>query len=241
MRVDPKQLYRHLAPVKIRQFLSAVRRNEMSFERLSQIICNQTSILYKGTTIPLFYHEYNCGGGPERTTERSVEMALALMWLRKTSGPVVEVGAVTPYYLTSENSLSRKISRIIDPADPHRSVTDRSSLFDIDFSGANVLSISTIEHIGTGDYGVEERERSSPEALTKLMRESATFLLTMPIGYNPVLDRHLATALIRPDVQLTIVWRGTKFNNWKVTTNRRAIEKIKYGLASANGVVVLEK
>jgi hypothetical protein len=241
MRISAKHLYRGLVPVKIREVVSGLRRNEMSFERLNQIICNRTSIPYGGATINLFYHAHNCGGGPERTTERSVEMALALMWLRKTSGAVIEVGAVTPYYLTPEDPLANKISRIIDPADPHRSVTDRVSLFDFDFSGANVLSISTLEHVGTRDYDLEETHRSCPDALTKLIAESATCLLTMPIGYNPGLDRHLATAPMRPDVQLTIVWRGPKFNNWRVTANRRVIEKIVYGQAWANGVAIVEK
>src|SRR5262245_3390997 len=98
----------------------------------------------------------------------------------------------------------------------------RVSLFNFDFSGANVLSISTLEHVGTGDYGVAKTE-SSPDALAKLVDESATCLLTMPIGYNPILDNHLAAAAIRPDVRVTIIWRGPKFNNWKVTTDRRVI------------------
>jgi|SRR6516165_2492323 len=49
----------------------------------------------------------------------------------------------------------------------------RVSLFDVDFSGANVLSISTLEHVGTGDYGLGHSERSSPDALAKLIAESA--------------------------------------------------------------------
>ena len=80
---------------------------------------NKTSLRrLNGELIPLFYHPFNCGDGSTRTTERSVELALAFQWLERVDGDVVEVGAVTPYYLDVRDQLTEKISLVIDPQDP---------------------------------------------------------------------------------------------------------------------------
>src|SRR5262245_40536642 len=83
-----------------------------------------------------FCHAYNCGWPPSRMTERSVEIGLADHWLSQVEGPVIEVGAVTPYYWPG------RVSRIVDPGDDHPRVTDRESLFGLDFAQANVLCLS---------------------------------------------------------------------------------------------------
>ena len=78
-------------------------------------------------------------------TERSVELALADRWLDAADPDLVrEVGAVTPYYWP------RSVRTVIDPYDPNPLVTVRKSLFDADLTGVPVLSILTLEHIGTG-------------------------------------------------------------------------------------------
>jgi hypothetical protein len=100
-----KHLYRSLAPLKLREIVNEVRR-KMTFEWLTQTISNRTSIRYAVATLSLFYHPYNCGVRPKRTAERSVELALAFMWLRKTSGSIMEIGAVTPYYLAPADPLA---------------------------------------------------------------------------------------------------------------------------------------
>jgi hypothetical protein len=105
-------------------------------------------INYRGDIVPLFYHRYNCGTAyDERTTERTVEMALADLWLTRHHDNVIELGAVTPYYFPG------RIPVVVDPTDRHPLVTISESLFTVDFKAKNVLCISTIEHIGTSDYG----------------------------------------------------------------------------------------
>jgi hypothetical protein len=129
-----------------------------------------------------FYHSLNCGW-PPYATERCVELALADAWLR--DGPaegLVEIGAVTPYYWP------RRVAVVVDPFDPHPAVTDRRSLFDIDLAGRHVLSISTLEHVGTGDYGSTEPPELAAEAFRKVFAEAGDFLITVPVGYNPRTD-----------------------------------------------------
>jgi len=59
---------------------------------------------------------------------------------------------------------------------------------DADITGKNVLSISTFEHIGTGDYGLSEESDQSILAFQKLFDESKNFLITIPVGYNARVD-----------------------------------------------------
>src|SRR4051812_26796604 len=103
---------------------------------------------YRGRRYPGFVHAHNCGWPPAAMTERSVELAVANAWLDEQPGDIIEIGAVTPYYWPG------RIGRIVDPVDTHPRVTDRVSLFDMDFSGQTVLSLSTLEHVGEGDYGL---------------------------------------------------------------------------------------
>lgn len=83
-------------------------------------------------------------------TERCLEIAIAKIWLKKNAKNIIEIGAVTLYYF-------KIIHDVCDPADSHQNVNLKTSMFDIDLVGKNVLSISTIEHIGIGDYGVPIR------------------------------------------------------------------------------------
>jgi hypothetical protein len=51
-------------------------------------------------------------------------------------------------------SSSGKLDNVVDPADPRVLVTLRASLFDFDLRVRTALSISSLEHVGTGQYGL---------------------------------------------------------------------------------------
>jgi hypothetical protein len=145
----------------------------------------QRSFEFNGRELPYFFHAYNCGW-PPFTSERTVELALADDWLdRQAEARVIEIGAVTPYYWPG------RVREIVDPFDTHPRVTDRRSLLDVDLRGAHVLSISTFEHIGTGDYSSQESPERVGDAFAKLLAEAAAFLVTVPTGYNPRIDEML--------------------------------------------------
>jgi len=156
-----------------------------------------------GREYPCFYHAYNCGW-PPYVSERTVELALADAWLSAVQGDVTEIGAVTPYYWPG------RVTGIIDPYDPHPLVTQRGSMFDVDFSGRAVLAISTFEHIGTDDYNENREHKTSADALSKLFHESPSFLVTVPLGYSPSVDSFLADSRKLPsDVSVGFLRRTT--------------------------------
>ncbi|MFX8585760.1 hypothetical protein ABTM35_19870, partial [Acinetobacter baumannii] len=63
----------------------------------------------------------------------------------------------------------------------------QASLLEVDLTGRNVLSISTVEHIGEQRYGMNETA-TPMQGLEKLFRECARYLVTFPAGYNQTLD-----------------------------------------------------
>ena len=141
---------------------------------------------FSGRVYRYFFHYHNCGWPPERCTERTVELALADYWLGQVHPKrLCEIGAVTPYYWP------RRVPKVIDPTDPHRLVTIRRSLFAVSLRSRCILSISTLEHVGTGQYGLGVDPGSVLQAIDKIVTEAELFLLTVPVGCNRLLDDFL--------------------------------------------------
>jgi hypothetical protein len=182
-------------------------------------------------SMPYFYHAHNCGfaGGPQ--VERVVELAVANYWLNKV-GNAVEIGAVTPYYWPG------RVRMVIDPADEHRLVTHRQSMFEFDFTQTDVLSISTIEHIGTGEYGVTEPGVSSVNALAKLLEEGRRMLVTFGAGQYPELDEAVYFGIADQLCNVYYMVRDPGSEIWIPATKETAWRE--YG-PWANSVAILEK
>lgn len=179
----------------------------------------------------LFEHPYNCGYANTRMTERSVELPLALEYINKCNGNIVEVGAVTPYYFSTD-----KIEEVIDPTDVHKVVT-KKSVFDCDLRGRNVLSISTVEHIGTSDYGMNEK-LNVLDALKKILTESSSCLITAPMGYNKLLDEWIKENWDNDEIKMKALRRQIN-NHWGEMNDEYT--EVEYTELWADGVVIIAK
>ena len=199
------------------------------FENLH--IFSDTAFEYNGKNILLYEHAHNCGYIDGRMTERSVEVALAKEWLKNCKGNVAEVGAVTPYYFYSD-----KISDIIDPTDKHIRVNCKASIFDVSLKGKNVLSISTVEHIGRNEYGLIEN-MNAIDAIEKILHEAESCLITAPLGYNELLDNWVRSN--RDNSIIRIMKRG--INNHWTEISTYDFEEINYGPLWAFGLLIIEK
>lgn len=200
------------------------------FENVEEFSDN--SFVLDGHEYNLFEHSYNCGYINTRMTERSVELSLTKKYIDEKN-VVVEIGAVTPYYFVNNN-----IQDIVDPTDRHPRVNKKISLFEYDCRDRDVLSISTIEHIGTGDFGFKE-SRTAVDAVLKITNEAKSCLITAPIGYNPLLDRWASQKMdsLEQDIRLSILRRSVN-NHWE---QLNAWEGIEYTTLWANGLIVIEK
>ena len=208
------------------------RKESNNIEKATQSTNETFKYCENGLDYPMFSHNFNCGYPGSPRSERAIELALADYWLQNLIS-VCEIGAVTPYYWP------RRISHIIDPSDKHPLVTHKGSLFDYNFKNSNVLSISTLEHVGLNDYGLTEG-KSAVDALLKVTTECSTCLITLPIGWNDELDKFLFSMDYNALFKLTFLKRTNK-HGWVIAKSSQAYAK--YGLPLsywANSLAVIE-
>lgn len=110
-------------------------------------------------------------------TERVVEIPLLQYFLSKQYPETIEIGCVSPYY--------QKVNhQIYDMTDTHGSCCKKNAK-DIDISGKNIVSISTIEHFDVENYDIPIDEHiNSMDYILKIINEAVHYLITIPLGYN---------------------------------------------------------
>jgi hypothetical protein len=153
--------------------------------------------------------------------ERTIEVPLGNYFINKFKEEnVFEVGAVMPYY----GLTGHKVLDLYDN-DGYKECI-RINACDYDYSKLNVLSISTIEHIGMPDYGaiaIEDGYKKAFNCIEKIIKESNNYLITIPIGYNIKLDE-----LIRlSNLKVFIIVRDED-NNWDINLNKYMSNKFEY-------------
>ena len=166
---------------------------------------------------------FNCGYPPNRMTERGAELAVADYFLRSVSREdVMEIGAVSPYYWP------HRIKDICDPVDGHPLVNIRASMLDIRFPGKTVLSLSTLEHIGNGEYGPADVSLNQ-QAFVRIFAESPTFLISVPGGYFKDMDAYLLSLDVgHLGINKTFLIRSPEGNDWQEIENP-SLSQLTYG------------
>jgi len=142
--------------------------------------------VFEEKSLPLFYHRYNMTWA----NERAVEVPVAGEFLRRFAGKrVLEVGNVTSHYLDTGHTVLDKFERgpgIINEDIDGFAPTEQ---FDL------ILSVSTFEHIGYDDETDGDSGVKISRAITTcrgLLAAGGQLVLTLPLGYNPALDRMIA-------------------------------------------------
>jgi hypothetical protein len=119
------------------------------------------------------------------TNERCIELTLAFRYLDMVgSSNTIEMGAVTPYY--------KKGNHICyDPKDPY--ANQSLSCGEIEALGKNVLSISTIEHVGMNEHGIDAKKQDAYDFILRTIDQASSCLISWPIGYQLSLDNFFKT------------------------------------------------
>jgi SAM-dependent methyltransferase len=162
-----------------------------------------------GRSYEYFFGRYNTTWHTERVVEIPVVWEIAR---RFRPDRVLEVGNVLPHYFMMSHSVLDKDEAApgvlnVDVVD---FTTDRR--FDL------ILSVSTLEHVGW-DYS----DRAQPdkiviaiERLRSLLTPTGRLLVTLPMGYNPHLDRLLHDGRLHFD-GLLAMQRISRDNRWRET------------------------
>ena len=168
--------------------------------------------------------------------ERALEIQFGIRYLSEFND-VIEIGAVMPYYGYDSHL-------IYDPYDSHPK-NMKEFAENLDIKNKNILSISTIEHMGeTNGHGycfTAQKPDAPAEFLEKLLEQAKSFLITLPIGQNPPLDNYLKNNLNK------YTWLGfEKLSQspplWQSNNTLKIYEKTYgYPFPASNALIILTK
>lgn len=139
-----------------------------------------------------FVHPHNATWRNERT----VELPLILAELAtQQRGRILEVGNVLAHYVEPRHDIVDKYER--GPRVQNVDIIDFTPEKGYDL----IVSISTLEHVGWDEEKYEQAvRRTDPtklkavfEHLRSILRPGGRLVFTVPLGYNPMLDRLLET------------------------------------------------
>ena len=135
-----------------------------------------------------------------RINERNIELPIAFWFIEHYNDNLIEIGEVTPFYRDPQHPVYDLSSDIADR---------RRDVFDINMTDKNVLSISTVEHVGFGDYGNTPEPHLAIEAIRLIRKKSRKHMITYPVGYNEELDYDL----MHSEIPYFVMYRDDK-NKW---------------------------
>ena len=184
-------------------------------------------------SLPLFYHGYNMTWA----NERAVEVPIGRDYLScADGGRVLEVGNVLSHYGKITHTVLDKFEQgegIINEDILNFVATEK---FDL------IVSISTFEHIGFDDDMDDDsgvKILHAIDASRKLLAENGRLVLTLPIGYNPSLDRLILGGTLKSIRSFFICRIGPL--KWETTTIEKALA-CRYGspFPYANAIMIAE-
>lgn len=186
---------------------------------------------FRGKHYKYFYHRYN------RTwlNERMVEVPLAADLIRRYSGKrVLEVGNVLAHYFPRVHDALDKYEKGAGVINEDAATFRPAAKYDL------IVSISTLEHVG---YDEEEKDEKKIITAIKNLRDNCLkdgglFFVTMPLGYNPAVDRFLAEKVL-PLGEIAFLKRTSAKDRWR-EAGYGEVKNAKYGspYEAANAILI---
>jgi hypothetical protein len=167
--------------------------------------------------------------------ERAVEIPIVTEMVRKYQGKnILEIGNVLSHHLEFEHD-------ILDKYENAKGVINEDV---VDFKSQKkydlIVSISTLEHVGWDEKPRDDLKipRAIENLKTLITSRGGMIIITLPIGYNSVLDQLLKDGMIRFSKQYNLV-RISKGNEWKAASWKE-VQNAKYNtpLPFANGLLI---
>jgi hypothetical protein len=130
-----------------------------------------------------FYHQYNCCLGNERT----VEIPIILKFINKFPYPeILEIGNVLSHYRNRNWD-------VIDKYEKSKHVLNLDAAnVQLNRKYSLIFSISTFEHIGFDEKPKDPlKTLRAIKNLAKHLKRNGVFIITIPKGWNPYLDKYI--------------------------------------------------
>ncbi|MBI2948963.1 MAG: hypothetical protein HYY23_15085 [Verrucomicrobia bacterium] len=191
------------------------------------------SLPFQSAELDYFYHRYNMTWA----CERCLEVPVGRFYLEQfRERRILEVGNVLSHYFPVRHDVLDKFERgkgIIN-------------LDIVDFAPDKpydlVLSISTFEHIGFDDEASttsDQKIRAALFACRNILAAEGKLVITVPIGYNPHLDRLIREQTLGASREVYFV--RTAFSTWTPADRPNALKKqYRRPFPYANALLVAE-
>lgn len=185
---------------------------------------------FQGRSYNYFCHRYNFAWGNERTVEIPVIWEVVKEYQGKR---ILEVGNVLSHYFPVDHDILDKFEKGEGVINQDVVKFAPGKKYDL------IISISTLEHVGW-----DEKPRDPKKILKALknlkgcLSSKGKMMVTLPLGYNPEMDKLLGEGKIRFSKQYYLK-RISKDNRWQ-EVSWKDIRKAKYDypFPGANGVVI---
>jgi hypothetical protein len=157
-----------------------------------KLLHGRKTFRFRGREYPYFFHPYN---GTWKN-ERIVEMPISEAFLQGVpEHEILELGNVTWHYRPSRRH------EVVDKYEKGEGVKNMDV---IDIPGParyrRITAISTIEHVGFDETPMDRAKiPQALEVLRGLLLPGGEALVTIPIGYNPLLDDDLREGAVKFD------------------------------------------
>jgi hypothetical protein len=197
---------------------------------------------FNGKRYNYFYHLYNTTWKNERTVEIPIIMEI----IGKTdSNTILEVGNVLSHYFSVNHDIVDKYEIAEGVINCDISEIPNSKKYDI------IITISTLEHVGWDEYvfsddvewDINSLDKTKiPNAIKKLqtlLKTDGKIVVTLPIGYNKILDLLLKENKL-PFTEVYYLKRISNDNQW-IQVDWKEIENLNYDFVPfyrANGLVI---
>ncbi|MEA3365204.1 MAG: hypothetical protein U9Q79_06135 [Candidatus Hydrogenedentes bacterium] len=195
---------------------------------------------YENDEFHYFCHPYNIAWRNERAVEIPV-FRKHLEEAQQRGGHILEVGNVTSHYFQTSHDIVDKYETTPKTLNVDIADFEPSHPYDL------IISISTLEHIGfdeveSGSGKVlseadPHKSRTVAERLRQLLAPHGLLVISVPRGYNAVLDRQVDEGSL-PFEHYVFMRRKDWANRWEQCSAEK-IKPIAYGrpYPGANGVV----
>jgi len=186
---------------------------------------------FKKESYNYFYHKYNSTW----RNERCVEIPIIWKIVKKYEGKrILEIGNVLTHYFPVNHDILDKYEK--GEGVINQDVVDFQTTKKYDL----IVSISTLEHVGWDESPCEPMKiLQAIENLKKSLLQKGKLVVTLPLGYNPIMDELLKKGKIQ-FTEMYCLKRISRDNKW-IETDWEDIKDIKYGypFSNANGLVVI--
>jgi len=191
---------------------------------------SKRTFIFQGKIYRYFYHYYNTTW----SNERAVEIPIIWDIYEKNKGKrILEVGNVLSHYFRVDHDIVDKYERAEGVINEDVVNFEPSKKYDL------IISISTLEHVGWDETPREpSKVLKAIEHLKNLLSPCGKMVVTLPLGYNPEVDKSLKEGSLKFDKQYYLK-RISRDNEW-TEANWDDVCDVKYGepFPCANGLVI---